>query len=96
MGLFRRNKQEVVIDDRTELEKKFEETGQKVGKKTGVVVQKTLNKASELKEKHQLDDKMKQVKKLASKAEDKLDEVVDTLTQKGKEVYQKVSKGKTE
>ena len=89
MSLFRKRKKEV-IDERTELEKSFEEKGQKIGKETGVFVQKSIDKINVLKEKYDTDDKIDKVKDFADKAEQKVEEFVDKATKKGKEVIEKV------
>ena len=49
MGLFgRKNKK--VVDERTDLERKFEDVGQVAGKKTGKFVQKSVDKFEKVKE----------------------------------------------
>ncbi|MBU1020231.1 MAG: hypothetical protein KJ847_03380 [Firmicutes bacterium] len=96
MGLFnKRKKVEIVeeVDFRTDIERKFEETGQKVGKQTGVFVQKSVDKINEVKEKVNADEKMEKVKEFASKAEQSVDEFVGKATTKTKETFDKV-KGK--
>ena len=89
MSLFKRkNKKEEEI--RTDLEKKFEDVGQEAGKKTGVFVQKSINKFEEVKVKVNADDKMEKVKEFALKAEDKLDDLVEKATKTTKKTYNKV------
>lgn len=88
MGLFNRKRKEKE-DDRTKIEKKFEDAGQVAGKKTGVFVQKSVNKFEEVKIKVKADDKMEKVKNLALKAEDKIDELVEKAAKVSKETYQK-------
>ena len=80
MSLFKRkNKKEE--ETRTDLEKKFEDAGQEAGKKTGVFVQKSIDKFEEVKVK---------VKEFALKAEDKIDELVEKAAKTTKETYGKV------
>ena len=55
MGLFNRKKKKEAEDQRTDLEKKFEDVGQVAGKKTGVFVQKSINKIEEVKVKVKAD-----------------------------------------
>ena len=89
MGLFKRkNKKD--IDERSELEKKFEDVGQEAGKKTGEFVQKSLNKFEEVKVKVNADDKIEKAKEFALKAEDKMDELVEKATKASKETFEKV------
>ena len=102
MGLFRKRKK-VVIDERTELEKSFEDKGQQLGKDTGEFVQKSIDKINEIKEKYEADGKIEKVKdfakkaekkvdKFAEKAEQKVEKLVGKATVKGKEVIEKVKK----
>ena len=88
MGLFKRKKKQE--DERTDLEKKFEDVGQEAGKKTGEFVQKSIDKFEEVKVKVNADEKMEKVKEFALKAEDKIDEIVDKATKASKETYDKV------
>ncbi|MBN2605135.1 MAG: hypothetical protein JXR62_04840 [Bacilli bacterium] len=101
MGLFnKRKKVEVVeeVDLRTDIERKFEETGQKVGQKTGVFVQKSVNKINDVKEKINADGTIEKVKEFAVKTEQTVDEFVEKATTKTKgtinKVKEKVSKDK--
>lgn len=89
MGLFNFKKKKD-IDQRTDLEKKFENVGQSAGKKTGKFVQKSLNKFEEVKEKINADDKIEKAKEFALKAEDKFDEMVEKATKVSKETFEKV------
>ena len=89
MSLFKKRKKDN-LDERTDIERSFEETGQKVGKETGKFVQKSVDKINELKEKYDTDDKIDKVKELAARAEGKVDEIVERATQRGKEVINKV------
>lgn len=88
MGLFKRKKKQE--EEQTDLEKKFEDVGQEAGKKTGVFVQKSIDKFEEVKVKVNADEKMEKVKEFALKAEDKIDEIVDKATKASKETYDKV------
>jgi hypothetical protein len=92
MKLFK--KKEIEVDNRTDLEIKFEETGQKVGIKTGKMVQKGIHKANEIKEKVKADGTFDKAKALAQKAEDKIDVLVDKVTEKSKVAIGKISKSK--
>ena len=89
MGLFNRKKKKEV-DERTDLEKKFEDVGQEAGKKTGVFVQKSIDKFEEVKVKVNADEKMDKVKDFAAKAEDKLEVFVEKATKASKDTYEKV------
>lgn len=89
MGLFNRKKKKEV-DERTDLEKKFEDVGQEAGKKTGVFVQKSIDKFEEVKVKVNADEKMDKVKDFAAKAEDKIEVLVEKATKASKETYDKV------
>ena len=89
MGIFKRRNR-LKEDDRTVIEKKFEDAGQEAGKKTGEFVQKSMNKFEEVKVKVNADEKMEKVKELALKAEDKLDEFVEKAAKTTKETYIKV------
>lgn len=89
MGLFGRKKKKVV-EERTDLEQKFEDVGQVAGKKTGEFVQKSIDKFEEVKIKVNAEDKIDKVKELALKAEDKIDEIVGKATKASKETYTKV------
>lgn len=93
MGLFRKRKKDQTVDERTDIEKSFEEAGQKAGIETGKFVQKSVDKINELREKYDADEKIDKVKEFAGKAEKKADELVERATQRGKEVIDKV-KGK--
>ena len=92
MGLFKKRRKKAEIDERTELEKSFEEKGQQLGKETGEFVQKSINKINELKDKYDADEKIEKVRDFADKAEQKVEEIVEKATQKGKDVVEKVKK----
>lgn len=90
MKLFKK-KEEVVEDPRTELEKKFEEKGQTIGRKTGVIVQKSVDKISKVKDKLEHDGTMDKLRNFSDKVDDQIDKVVDKVTKKGKELSKKSS-----
>lgn len=94
MGLFKRKKQEVILDTRTDIERKFEEKGQAIGAKTGSFVQKGKDKLDEVKEKLREDGTLDKMKNLSTKVDDKIDQVVDAVSKKGKEVKDKITKKK--
>lgn len=89
MGLFKKRKKEV-IDERTDLEVSFEEKGQKIGKETGKIIQKSIDKINKLKGKYETDGKIEKAKDIAEKAEQKVEDFVDKVSQKGKDVIEKV------
>lgn len=85
MGLFRKKKEvEIieVIDERTDIERNFEEKGQEVGKKTGVFVQKSVNKMNDVKEKIHVDETIEKAKVFASKAATKTKEKINKVKSK--------------
>ena len=90
MGLFKFKKKQTVIEERSDIERKFEEAGQIAGKKTGEFIQKSIDKFEDVKVKINADDKMEKVKELVSKAEDKVDQIVDKATKVSKDTYDKV------
>ena len=90
MGLFRKKKKTEI--QKTEIETKFENKGQQVGLKTGQVVQKSINKANELKVKYNADDKIEKVKNIAKKVDQKVDEAIEVVVGKTKEVVEKAKK----
>ena len=94
MKIFGRKKEENPIDDRTNIEKQFEEKGQEIGKKAGEITQKGLNKLNQLKDRLEDEGKLDKVYKFTDKAQEKTKEVVDKVTNKTKEVF--VSKNKDE
>ncbi len=91
MGLFKKKKIEQE-DTRTELEKTFEEKGRSAGAKTGMFVQKSVDKINEVKEKLERDGKLDKLRELGHKVDDKIDGVVDKVSKKGKQVVNKVKK----
>lgn len=90
MGLFKKKKTEEVIDDRTKIEKSFEESGQKIGRKTGAIVQKGVDKIEEVKQKLESDGTMDKIRDASSKVDEKIDKVVSGVSKKTKEVVSKV------
>lgn len=92
MGLFKRKKQPVIEDTRSDVEKRFEETGRKVGAKTGEVVQKGLDKIDTVKQKLKDDGTIDKVTSFVNKAEEKVDDFVEKATKKGQEQISKLKK----
>lgn len=95
MGIFRRKKKEVEIDTRTKVEKSFEEKGQAIGRKTGKLVQRGLNKVEEVKQKLEQDGTMDKLRDFSNKVDDTIDKVVDKVSKETKKVVKK-SKDKKE
>ena len=89
MGLFKRRKK-VEVDERSQIEKTFEESGQKIGRKTGELVQKGVNKFDEVKQKLEVDGTMDKIRDASSKVDEKIDEVVNIVSKKTKDVIDKV------
>ena len=83
MSIFKKKKKIEVVDERTELEKSFEDKGQEIGLETGKFVQKGVDKVNELKEKYNTDEKMVKVK-------EKIDEIVDKTKVKVEQVKEQV------
>jgi hypothetical protein len=94
MRLFRK-KSENIVDNRTELEKKFEETGRVIGVKTGETVQKVLDKASGVKQKLEENGTLEKVRQISDQIDDTIDELVEKASVKGKRVVQTVTKKKS-
>ena len=92
MGLFKRKKKEEVIDERTEIEKTFEEKGQVIGKKTGELVQKGLDKVDKIKQKLEADGTMDKLRDASNKVDDTIDKVVEGVSKQTKKVVSKVKK----
>ena len=93
MGLFKKRKKvEEVIDDRSDLEKKCEETGQNIGKKTGQLVQKGVDKINGVKQNLEDNGTMDKVRNVQTKVDQTLDQVVDQVTKQTKKVVEKVQK----
>lgn len=96
MKLFGKRKKNETITEQTELERKFEETGRKVGEKTGQVAQKGLDKYREVVANLEESGKLDKVREVSSKVVEKTDELfvkaeevitdaVDKVTKKNKE-----------
>jgi ElaB/YqjD/DUF883 family membrane-anchored ribosome-binding protein len=92
MKLFGKKKKEDPIDDRTPVEKRFEDTGQKVGKKAGEIAQKGLNKFNEVKDQLEEDGTIDKVKEKATKAAKKTDEFFKKAEDKAAQAVKKVTK----
>ena len=93
MPLFKRKKQEVeVVDNRTELEKKFEETGKNVGKKAGELVQKSVDKIQGVKQILKDKGTMDKVKNVQTKVDQTVESGVDTVAKKASKVLKKEKK----
>ena len=92
MSIFKKRKKEEDVDVRTDLEKSFEETGQKVGKSTGEFVQKGIDKMNELKDKFETDDKFEKARDIKDKSVKAVDEFVGKAKVKVEEVVEKVKK----
>lgn len=93
MKLFKRKK-EVEVDPRTDIEKNFEEKGQVIGRKTGKLVQKSVDKIHEVKERLEEKGTMDKLRNFSDKVDDKVDKVVDTVAKKGKQIATKVQQKK--
>lgn len=94
MSLFKRKKKEVEIDTRSDIERKFEETGQELGRKTGTLVQKGVDKYTDVKQSLEDNGTMDKLRNVQEKIDDKIDNVVDVVSTKSKEVINKISKKK--
>jgi hypothetical protein len=94
MKLFKKKEQEIIVDDRTELEKSFEEKGKNIGKKTGKVVQKGVDKLHQVKAKLEEDGTMDKLRHLSDKVDDTIDSVVDKVAKKSKQITSKKSSKK--
>lgn len=92
MSIFKRNKKVDPIDDRTDIERKFEETGTEIGKKAGKLTQKGINKFNELKEKLDDEGKLEKVYEITDRVQERSKEVIDKVTSKTKEVFDSKSK----
>ncbi len=92
MSLFKRKNKVVEINDKTELEKAFEEKGQKVGVETGKFVQKSVNKINKLREKYDSDEKIDKVKVFADETGQKVENLVEKASKRGKEAISNVKK----
>lgn len=84
-----KKKEEIIVDNRTELEKSFEEKGKNIGKKTGEVVQKGVDKLQQVKAKLEEDGTMDKLRQFSDKVDDTIDSVVDKVAKKGKRIASK-------
>jgi len=96
MGLFKRKKIVEEIDDRTNIEKSFEDKGQKIGRKTGNLVQRGVDKIEGVKQKLESDGTMDKIRDVSLKVDEKIDKVVSEVSKKTKQVVNKVKKNKAE
>ena len=96
MGIFKRKQKEEEIDNRTEIEKKFEEKGQTLGRKTGTIVQKSVNKFDSIKQSLEEKGTMDKVRNVQNKIDDAVDKVVDSVSHQAKKVTTKFSKKDTQ
>ncbi len=88
MSLFRKNKESDAMDDRTNIERKFEEKGQVIGAKAGKFAQKSVDKFHQVKEKIE-PNTFDKVTAFADKAEKKIDKITKEVTQKTKDLLKK-------
>lgn len=96
MKWFKKKEEEIIVDDRTELEKSFEEKGKNIGKKTGKVVQKGVDKLNKVKAKLEEDGTMDKLRHIGDKVDDTIDSVVDKVAKKGKQLTNKKSSKKVQ
>lgn len=89
MKLFGRKKEAEAIDDRTEVERTFEEKGQVIGKKAGEIAQKGINKFKDVSEKIDAKEKLDKVDEFADKAIEKGKVAVSKAASKTKEALNK-------
>ena len=92
MKLFKQKREPQIVDDRTELEKTFEEKGQIIGRKTGKVVQKSVDKIHNVKSKLEEDGTLDKLRRFGDKVDDRIDEVVNRVAKKGKQLAGKHKK----
>jgi|LGVF01.2.fsa_nt_gb hypothetical protein len=94
MSIFKRNKKELEEERRTKIEKQFEDKGQEIGRKTGNFVQKSVDKYGEVKDRLESEGKLDKLRNFTSKVDDTIDQVVDKVSKKGRNVVKKISKKK--
>lgn len=87
-------KKDEEIYERTTLEKKFEETGRKVGEKTGKVAQKSVDKYHQIVAGLEGSGKLDKVREVTSKAAEKTDEFFAKAEEKITEVVEQVKNKK--
>ena len=89
MKLFGKKKKEEPMDDRTPIERKFEEKGQEIGKQAGVLAQKGVDKFNEVKDRLDEEGKLDGIKSFTEKAKLKSREVSEVVSSKAREVFSK-------
>jgi len=95
MKLFGKKKtEEQDLYERTSLEKKFEETGRKVGEKTGKVAQKGVDKYHDIVAGLEESGKLNKVRETTNKAAKKTDEFFAKTEEKISEVVEQVKRKK--
>ncbi len=94
MSLFKRKKKEEEVDNRTDIEKTFEEKGQKIGRKTGTIVQKGVDKFEQVKQKLENDGTIDKFRDFSNKVDDKIDNVVNKVTKATKSAVEKAKSPK--
>ncbi len=70
--------------------------GQKIGRKTGNLVQKGVDKIEGVKQKLESDGTMDKIRDVSLKVDEKIDKVVSEVSKKTKQVVNKVKKNKAE
>ena len=94
MKLFGKKNADKPAEERSNLEMKFEETGRKVGEKTGKVAQKGVDKYREIVSDLEESGKLDKVREATSKAAEKTDEFFVKAEEKISEVVEQVKKKK--
>ena len=94
MRLFGKKKKEEELYERSNLEKKFEETGRKVGEKTGKVAQKGVDKYQKIVADLEESGKLDKVREVTNKAVEKTDEFFVKAEEKITEVVEQVKRKK--
>jgi len=96
MRIFGKKKSEEPMDDRTKIEKSFEEKGQEIGKLAGELTQKGLDRFTDIKVKLEEEGKLDKLYEVSDKVSSKTKEVVNKVTDKTKTVMDKTRKNKDE
>lgn len=94
MRLFKKKPVEDDIDPRTPIEKQFEEKGQEIGRKTGTLVQRAVNKVHHVKQKLETDGTMDKLRNFSDKIDDTIDATVDKVAKRGKQLSSKKNQKK--
>jgi len=94
LKLFKKKQEEVVVDTRTDIERQFEEKGQEIGRKTGTLVQKGVDKLNDIKQKLEDDGTMDKLRDFSDKVDDKIDVAIDKVSKKGVEISKKMKQKK--